>query len=255
MRTRTVAVAGKGGTGKTTLTGLIVRCLLERGEKPLLAVDADPNANLGEILGAEALVTVGGLREAAFVGAREVPAGWDKQKWIEYRMHEAVAEARGFDMLVMGRPEGPGCYCYANNLLREYIKGLAKEYSWVVLDNEGGLEHLSRHTTRDVDVMFVTSDPSIRGMRTVGRINGLIDELGLVVDKRFLVVGRVPQGFDVADLVEQQPLPLAAAIPEDPLLFENDVLGRDIFELPDASAALLAVERLVDRYLLGAPGD
>jgi CO dehydrogenase maturation factor len=255
MRTRTVAVAGKGGTGKTTLTGLIVRTLLARGQTPLLAVDADPNANLGEILGAEARLTVGRVREAAFTGgARDIPEGWDKQSWIEYRMHEAVAEARGFDMLVMGRPEGPGCYCYANNLLREYIKSLAKDYAWVVMDNEGGLEHLSRHTTRDVDVMFVTSDPSIRGMRTVARIDQLIDELGLVVAKKYLVVGRVPKGFQVDGLVAQQPLELAAAVPEDPLLFEGDVLGHDIFELPADAPALRAVETLVDRYLLGKDG-
>jgi CO dehydrogenase maturation factor len=251
MRTRTVAVAGKGGTGKTTLTGLIVRALLARGQTPLLAVDADPNANLGEILGAEAALTVGRVREAAFTGgSRDIPEGWDKQSWIEYRMHEAVAEARGFDMLVMGRPEGPGCYCYANNLLREYIKGLAKDYAWVVMDNEGGLEHLSRHTTRDVDVMFVTSDPSIRGMRTVTRINQLIDELGLVVAKRYLVVGRVPDGFDVSGLVAQQPLELAATVPEDTMLFQSDVLGRDLFALPADAPALRAVEALVDRFLL-----
>ena len=200
--TRTVAVAGKGGTGKTTLSGLLIRELLARGRSPILAVDADPNANLGEVLGTAPKMSVGAVREQGFMGAREIPTGWDKQSWIEYKMHEALAEADGYDLLVMGRPEGPGCYCYANNLFREYIKTLAKEYPWVVMDNEGGLEHLSRHTTRDVDVMFIVTDPTVRGMRTVERISGLIDEMGLVVAERYVVVNRVPADADVAAILE-----------------------------------------------------
>jgi CO dehydrogenase maturation factor len=248
--TRTIAVAGKGGTGKTTLSGLIIRQMLAMGEKPILAVDADPNANLGEVLGTKAAVSVGGLREEAFMGAREIPTGWDKQSWIEYKMHEALAEADGYDLLVMGRPEGPGCYCYANNLFREYIKTLAKEYPWVVMDNEGGLEHLSRHTTRDVDVMFIISDPSVRGMRTVERVGELIDELGLVVKERLVVINRVPVGFDPAPLLEHTTVPFAASVPEDPGVFENDVEAKDVFQLPDDSASLLAVRELVERFVL-----
>ncbi len=248
--TRTIAVAGKGGTGKSTLAGLIIRQMVAEGASPILAVDADPNANLGEVLGTDAQVSVGGLREEAFMGAREIPTGWDKQTWIEYKMHEAVAEAEGYDLLVMGRPEGPGCYCYANNLFREYIKTLAKEYPWVVMDNEGGLEHLSRHTTRDVDVMFIITDPSIRGMRTVERVNELIDELKLVIKQRYVVINRVPQGFDPEPLLEHTSIPLALAVPEDPRVFENDVAGRDVFQLPDDSASLLAVRELVERYVL-----
>jgi CO dehydrogenase maturation factor len=245
-----VAVAGKGGTGKTTLSALTVRVLKSRGESPILAVDADPNANLSELLGVKPEITVGGLREQAFVGAREIPTGWDKQSWIEYRMHEALVEASGFDVLVMGRPEGPGCYCYANNLLREYIKTLAKEYHWVVMDNEGGLEHLSRHTTRDVDVMFIVTDPTVRGMRTVERINELIDELGLVVNERYVVVNRVPAGLDVDVLMEHTTVALGGTIPDDPELFAGDLAGRDLFELPSGAASLKAVNGLLDRYVL-----
>ncbi len=245
-----MAVAGKGGTGKTTLTGLILRELVERDEAPILVVDADPNANLGEVLGVTAPATVGGLREEAFVGAREIPTGWDKQSWIEYKMHEALAEAKGYDLLVMGRPEGPGCYCYANNLLREYIKTLAKEYEWVLMDNEGGLEHLSRHTTRDVDVMFVVTDPTVRGMRTVERVNELIDEMGLVVKKRYVVVNRVPEGLDVEPLLEHTSLEPAVTIPQDPAIFENDLAGLDVFALGNDAVSRVAVRDLVDQYVL-----
>lgn len=248
--TRTVAVAGKGGTGKTTLAGLLIREMLARGAAPILAVDADPNANLGEVLGVSAPTSVGRLREEAFMGAREIPKGWDKQSWIEYKMHEALGEAEGFDLLVMGRPEGPGCYCYANNLFREYIKTLAKEYPWVVMDNEGGLEHLSRHTTRDVDVMFIVSDPTVRGMRTVERIGELIDELGLVVKERYVVINRVPRGVAVDALLEHTTVPLGGVIPEDEELFAGDLEGRHLFQLPEDSAGLSAVRVLVERYVL-----
>ncbi len=248
--TRTVAVAGKGGTGKTTLSGLLIRELLARGQSPILAVDADPNANLGEVLGTAAKMSVGAVREQGFMGAREIPAGWDKQSWIDYKMHEALAEADGYDLLVMGRPEGPGCYCYANNLFREYIKTLAKEYPWVVMDNEGGLEHLSRHTTRDVDVMFIVTDPTVRGMRTVERINGLIDEMGLVVAERYVVINRVPVEADVSALLSCTSVPLAGTIPQDPLLFEGDLAGRDVFQLSDAAESLVAVRVLVDKHVM-----
>jgi len=165
-------------------------------------------------------------------------------------MHEALAEAKGYDLLVMGRPEGPGCYCYANNLLREYIKTLAKEYEWVLMDNEGGLEHLSRHTTRDVDVMFVVTDPSVRGMRTVERVNELIDEMGLVVKERYVVVNRVPEGLDVEPLLEHTSLEPAVTIPQDPAIFENDLAGLDVFALGNDAVSRMAVRDLVDQYLL-----
>jgi CO dehydrogenase maturation factor len=247
--TKTVAVAGKGGTGKTTLAGLLVREMVARGASPILAVDADANANLGEILGTKPVVTVGGLREEAFMGAREIPVGWDKQTWIEYKMHEALVEARGYDLLVMGRPEGPGCYCYANNLLREYIKALGNEYAWVVMDNEGGLEHLSRHTTRDVDVMFIATDASVRGMRTVERISELADEMNLSVGARYVVIGRAPEGLPVERLMEHTTVPLGGVVPEDRALFENDLEGRSVFELADDAPSLEAVRGLVERYL------
>jgi CO dehydrogenase maturation factor len=150
----------------------------------------------------------------------------------------------------MGRPEGPGCYCYANNLFREYIKTLAKEYPWVVMDNEGGLEHLSRHTTRDVDVMFIVTDPTVRGMRTVERINGLIDEMGLVVKKRYVVINRVPEGMAVDSLMEHTTVPLAVAIPQDAAIFANDLAGKDVFQLPEDAPCLGVVAGLVEDFVV-----
>ncbi|MHB8868630.1 MAG: ATP-binding protein [Thermoleophilia bacterium] len=246
---KTIAVAGKGGTGKTTLAGLLIREMVARGASPILAVDADPNANLGEVLGTRAAVTVGGLREQAFMGVREIPTGWDKQTWIEYKMHEAIEEATGYDLLVMGRPEGPGCYCYANNLLREYVKTLANEYAWVVMDNEGGLEHLSRHTTRDVDVMFIVTDASVRGARTVERISELADEMNLTIAERYVVVSRAPAGLPVESLMEHTSVPFGGIIPNDPALFENDLAGGSVFDLPDDAISLGAVRALMAKYL------
>ena len=195
--TRTVAVAGKGGTGKTTLSGLIVRETGRAGaSRPSWRSTPIPTPTwVRSWARRPRSAWAGCAKRPSWARVRSRPAGTSR-RWIEYKMHEAVAEAEGFDLLVMGRPEGPGCYCYANNLFREYIKTLAKEYPWVVMDNEGGLEHLSRHTTRDVDVMFIVTDPTVRGMRTVERVNGLIDEMGLVVKQRYVVINRVPEGFD-----------------------------------------------------------
>jgi len=249
---RTIAVAGKGGTGKTTLSGLMVRELLRRQETPILAVDADPNANLGEILGTPVKVTVGGAREEAFMGVKEIPTGWDKQSWIEYKMHEALSEAEGYDLLTMGRPEGPGCYCYANNLFREYITTLAAEYPWVVMDNEAGLEHLSRHTTQNVDVMFLVSDPTVRGVRTVERLNSLVDELDLTVGERYLLINRVPAGVNTQSLMQYTSVPLGGTIPEDPVVFENDLAGGDVFDIPDSAVSAQALEILVSQVIAQA---
>lgn len=247
---RTIAVAGKGGTGKTTIAGLLVRELIRRQEKPILAVDADPNANLGEILGVSVKVTVGGAREEAFAGVRDIPSGWDKQSWIEYKMHEALSEAEGYDLLSMGRPEGSGCYCYANNVFREYITTLAAEYPWVVMDNEAGLEHLSRHTTQDVDVMLLISDPTVRGVRTVERVSALVDELGLNVAERYLVINRVPEDVNTQSLMEHTSVPLGGTVPEDNLVFENDLAGNDVFAIEDSAESIKAVGDLVDNLIV-----
>ncbi len=245
-----VAVAGKGGTGKTTFSALLTRCLLERSETPVLAVDADPNANLGELLGLRPSVSVGSLREKSFAGdagLRDVPPGWDKRAWIEYRMQQAVAEGTGFDVLEMGRPEGPGCYCFANSLLREHVNVLAGSYRWVVMDNEAGLEHLSRHVCRRAEIMFLLSDPSPRGLRTAERIREMVGELGLEVGEMVLVVNEMrPRGQ--GDAVEWR-------LPWDAEVAQMDAESRSVFTLPGGNPALLAVEELVETYLVRDGGE
>ena len=260
----TLAVAGKGGVGKTTFAALLVRALLECGVAPVLAVDADPNSNLGQLLGLEAQLTVGALRERTFSGPqaeRERPAGWDARSWVEYRMQEAVAEGQGMDLLVMGRPEGPGCYCYANSLLREYLQSVAAGYQCVVVDNEAGLEHLSRRLCRTVDVLFVLDDGSRRARQAAGRILELAREVDVLPRRAICVTnGARPlpaaagSGEEaVGDVVGGASAALSpvvlASIPYDETLVVGDAEGQTVFALAGDSPALKAVRRLVDAYL------
>jgi len=184
----TIAVSGKGGTGKTTFAGMIIRYLLEKNRGPVLAVDADSNANLNEVLGIEVKSTIGEMRELM---REEVPTGMTKDVWFEYKVQEALTEAKGFDLLAMGRPEGAGCYCAANTLARKYIDLLTENYPYIVIDNEAGMEHFSRLTTRDVDLLFVLSDSSRRGIMTAARIRDLVRELKLNIKKDLLVLNRM----------------------------------------------------------------
>ena len=170
----TIAVSGKGGTGKTTLTGMLINFLVRKGKKPILAVDADANANLNEVLGVEVYQTIGDAREQM---KKDVPVGMTKDVWFEMQVQQAVIEQKDYDLIVMGRPEGPGCYCAANSLARRYIDILTDNYKYVVIDNEAGMEHLSRLTTQNVDLLFVVSDPTVRGIRTPGRILEVVREL------------------------------------------------------------------------------
>lgn len=240
----TVAVAGKGGVGKTTFAALLIRALLECGVAPILAVDADPNSNLGQLLGLEAELTAGALRERTFSGPqaeRERPAGWDARAWVEYRMQEAVVEGKGFDLLVMGRPEGPGCYCYANSLLREYLTALAAGYRCVVVDNEAGLEHLSRRLCRSVDVLFVLDDGSRRARQAADRILELAREVDVLPGQAV----RVTNGA--------HPLPasvVVASVPYDETVAAGDAEGQTVFALAGDSPALQAVRLLAESILV-----
>jgi CO dehydrogenase maturation factor len=186
----TIAIAGKGGTGKTTLAALLVRIIKEKKLGSLLAVDADPNSNLGQFLGAESKENIGGIIDDIAAHPAKVPAGMPKDRFIEYQIQSAIEEREGFDILTMGRPEGPGCYCYANNVLRNIISKMIKNYDYIIIDNEAGLEHLSRRTTRAADVLLIVSDGSAAGLRTAGRIYGLVRELNIKTVKNFLIVNR-----------------------------------------------------------------
>ena len=246
----TIAISGKGGTGKTTFCGMVIRFLLDQGRGPILAVDADANANLNEVLGVKVTSTIGEARELM---KKDVPAGMTKDVWFEYKVQESLTEARGFDLLVMGRPEGPGCYCAANTLARKCIDLLSGNYAYVVIDNEAGMEHFSRTTTRDVDLLFILSDGSRRGVLTAARIRDLVHEINLNIKHEVLVLSRV-EGDPAPDLLEEigrHSLDLAGVIPSDEAISRYDLEGRPTFELPADSKAYAAARRLFASVLPG----
>lgn len=236
--TRVFAFAGKGGVGKTTIGGMLVRYLVEEVKKgPVLAVDADPNSNLNEILGVAVRSTIGQAREDL---KKDVPTGMSKDNWVQYKVQEAVIEARGFDLLVMGRPEGPGCYCAANSLAKKYIDALKSNYPFVVVDNEAGMEHMSRLVTQDIDVLYVVSDPTPRGILTVSRILSIIGELGLKIGKTEVIVNRVDTRNEVTLLraARERWVAVAGTVRNDDTLIEDDSAGNSIFQLDRTSDAL-----------------
>ena len=251
--TTTIAVAGKGGTGKTTLAGLLIRRLAEGKAGPILAIDADPASNLNMVLGLPLEKTVGDVREETSKKARAnlLEAGIAKRDILDYEINASVVEGVGVDLLAMGRPEGPGCYCAANNMLRAIIDSIADSYPWVVIDNEAGLEHLSRRTTRDVDLLLIVSDATVRGITTAGRIAALLTELDTKVGKHYLIVNRAAEGLtpELREAIEEHGLDLLAVLPDDPLVAAFDAAGRPLLQLPDDSQLNIAMAPVVDTVL------
>jgi CO dehydrogenase maturation factor len=241
----TIAVAGKGGTGKTTVAALIVDHLARLGVGDILAVDADPSTNLNLALGVEVGETVGGEREALLedIQTGQYNLGLEKRQYFQLKIHEALVEAEHFDLLAMGRPEGPGCYCAPNHILRQSMDTIAGAYNFVVMDNEAGLEHISRRTTRDVDLLLVVSDPTVRGLIAAQRVFELVQELGSRVGQAHLLINRVPVDEtgeprlapELAARVEELNLPLLAVLPLDPAVAELDAQGKPLSDLPDDS--------------------
>jgi CO dehydrogenase maturation factor len=249
-----IAVAGKGGTGKTSLCGLLIRYLTERKRGPVLAVDADANANLNEVLGVSVHTTVGRLREDSLNAVKSTaprPAGMSMEQLFDYQIQQAVIEAKGFDLLVMGRPEGAGCYCAANNIIRKYMDKLADSYRYTVMDNEAGLEHLSRRTTQDTDLLLIISDPTVRSVMTAGRIHALVEDLALNVKRTVLIVNRAHERDAAAlkETIEQQGVEFAGFIPEDKLIFDYDINGRPLIQLPPDSQALTRYFGMLDTLI------
>ena len=244
----TVAVSGKGGTGKTTLVGMILRYLLDRGKGPILAVDADANANLNEVLGVEVGATIGEARE---VMKKDVPTGMTKDIWFEYKVQEALIENKGYDLIVMGRPEGPGCYCAANTLARKCLDLLTGNYQFIVIDNEAGMEHFSRLTTRDVDLLFIVSDSSRRSILTASRIRDLIRELDLRIVRDVLLINRASEDLpeDTLKEITKRNLELGGTIPIDETISRYDLEGTPTFQLPKDSKAVLAAQRIFEKYI------
>jgi CO dehydrogenase maturation factor len=248
---KVIAMAGKGGTGKTTLSALIVRYLQRKGLGPILAVDADPSSNLVDALGLPVKQSLGTAREDFFETKGKLPPGMTKETYLEMKLHEILVESQGLDLLVMGRPEGPGCYCYANNILRRHLDMLIKNYPFIVMDNEAGMEHLSRRTTQGVDYLLFLSDHSIKGIRTVGKIRELIDELKLSVREKHLVVDRAPEKLDpgFSQEVEKQELDLLGMVPVDPFISEYELRGKPLLDLPDESPAVQVVAGMMEKMI------
>ncbi len=251
----TVAVAGKGGTGKTTLAGFLINYLVEKKLTPVLAVDADPNSNLNEVLGEDVETTLGDIREDVSIKNRDgkLPAGMSKTDYINYQLQQAVIEGKGFDLLVMGRPEGSGCYCFANGILREATDRLSDNYKLMIIDNEAGLEHLSRRTTKNVDIMFAVSECSKRGIEAAARVKQLIEELKLDVKDLYLIVNRVPpEGLsdDIKGTIESYDLKLAGTVPMDMKVFDYDNKGIPLVQLPKDSDAVKTSRQIFDEILI-----
>ncbi len=241
----TIAMAGKGGTGKTTLAGLMVRYLIENNKTPVLAVDADANSNLNEVLGLKIDTTVGDAREQMKRGATP---GMTKDIFMEMKVNQALVECQGYDLIAMGRPEGEGCYCAANNLLSDCIQRLETNYPYLVVDNEAGMEHISRLTTKKIDLMVIVSDPSRRGLQAAKRIDELADEMNLLVKKKALIVNQAKPDSPKAlkEALEKNGLPLAGFVPEDETVYEYDMQGVPTITLPRDNPAVKAAFSIFD---------
>jgi CO dehydrogenase maturation factor len=253
--TKTIAIAGKGGTGKTTVAALLIRYLVENGKGSVLAIDADPSTNLNLALGVPLEETVGDIREETLqeVQGGSSLSGMSKPDYLELRVNQALVEERGFDLLAMGRPEGPGCYCAANNMLRVCVDHLSKSYNYVVIDNEAGLEHLSRRTTRDVDLLLIVSDPTTRGLIAAARVAELIEELHTHAGQVGLVINRVMGGNGdepqlaqpLQQIIADNNLQLLGLIPQDPAVAKFDALGKPLAELPPDAPVRRRVEEII----------
>lgn len=246
-----IAVSGKGGTGKTTLAALSVAYLVRVTGKAVLAVDADSNANLDYALGTRVEKTIGAVREYLTENIKNMPAGMSKEVWVETLLQQALVEEKGFDLISMGRPEGPGCYCYLNNIFRRYLDLMTGRYDYVIMDNEAGMEHLSRRTTTGVDVMFIASDPTVRGVQTALRIRDLARELKLDIRRMALVISRVRDGLpeNLRGIAEEGNLEIAGWVPDDDLLRDYDESGKALTDLPEESPARRAIEGILEDYV------
>ncbi len=247
----TIAVAGKGGTGKTTIAGLGIQGLRKLNDGLILAVDADPNANLNELLGVEVDQTIGELREGTLERIADLPPGLSKERYLEYGLHECLVEDRGVDLLAMGRGEGPKCYCMINHILRKYIEVLRGNYRYVVIDNEAGMEHLSRRTTQDVDALLIVAQANPISLRSAERISELVESLKLQVGKRYLLLndlaGDLPEAL--REEIDRLELPLLGWVPHDEELVKLALERRSLEELSAASPASRAMAEILTELL------
>ena len=244
-----IALAGKGGTGKTTVAGMLIKYLLKKDLTPILAVDADSNANLNEVLGLEVEETLGDARENMKKG--NVPSGMTKDIFISMKLEQAVVESDGYDLIVMGQPEGPGCYCAANTLLTGFLEKLTNNYPYIVMDNEAGMEHISRLTTKNVDLLLIVSDTSRRAIQAATRINELAKSLNIGVSKSCLIINQTKNSPPdaVLDVINEAGLELAGTIPEDDTVYEFDLNGRPTVEMPEDSKSVKSAFEIFEKII------
>lgn len=254
MATYTLAVAGKGGTGKTTICGMFIDWLCRNGKTPVLAVDADANSNLNEVLGVEIEHTLGEIREiiasADNAEVSPIPPSMSKREFMDAKFHTALIEEDDFDMLVMGRTQGKGCYCFVNDLLSAELKKLQGAYRYMIVDNEAGMEHISRGVLPSVNCIVLVSDCSRRGIQAVSRIAELVKELDVGVDHAYLIVNRAPNGElndGVREEIEKSGLDLIGVVPHDEMVYEYDSEGKPSAKLPDDSPARAAVNEIASK--------
>ena len=238
----TIALSGKGGTGKTTISSLLIRSLIDLGEAPVLAVDADPNANLHEALGVTVLESLGSMREEAFT--RHIPPGMNRHDYVRYRFRQALVESEGFDLIAMGRPEGSGCYCFANDLLAECMLELERDYHFIVIDTEAGMEHIARGTIGTPDLLLIISDPGARSLRTITRIREIAIQIGLERDKIQVVFNQYGSIAAPVDIGTESPI---AIIPEDRAVKSADLQATPVSGIPLESPARVAVRDLAEK--------
>lgn len=260
--TTTIALAGKGGTGKTTISAMIIKYLINNGKKPILAIDADPSANLNMVLGVDLDCTVGGIREDMLkqvqnaqnvTGAARgsIGGGMSKHEYLDYEIHNSLIESDDFDLIAMGRSEGPGCYCAVNHNLRDILDKLSDNYPYVLMDNEAGMEHLSRRTTQDVDHLFIISGPTQRGLSAAQNIVELKDELQINVKNSYFILNRVPGEIPapLQERIDKIDVPFLGPVPMDQNVVEFDFSGRPLIELGDDSPVYLAVSTMMEKTL------
>lgn len=260
--TTTIALAGKGGTGKTTVAGMIIKYLMKHQPGPILAIDADPSANLNMVLGLDLHWTVGEIREGLLEKVQDslsaggaargtVHGGMSKHDYLDYEIRSALEEGERFDLIAMGRSEGQGCYCAVNHNLRDILDNLSHNYRYVVIDNEAGMEHLSRRTTRDVDHLFVVSGPTQRGIVAAERIAELQDELEINIKNTYFILNRIPGEIPppLQSRIEEMKIPFLGSIPSDQELMAFDFSGKPLIELADDSPVYQAVAGMLDQVL------
>ena len=260
--TTTIALAGKGGVGKTTISGMIIKYLAQHQTGSILAIDADPSSNLNMVLGLDLEWTVGDIREDMLEQVKSslaqggaamgtMPGGVNKRDYLDYQVRSSLAEGSRFDLIAMGRGEGQGCYCAVNHNLREVIDGMSKHYAYVVIDNEAGMEHLSRRTTRDVQHLFIVSDPTQRGLVAAQRIADMRKELDINIENAYLIVNRLRGVMppELKSFTDQLNVPLLGTVPTNEDLAEFEFSGKPLVELGDESPVYQAVAEMMQKIL------